>query len=288
MLRCITNSYCKLFKAMSVWPRAHWTVRKMHQNHNYKLSIIPALEDNYMYVLIDKLTNIAVAVDPVEPDFIFDIIQRENGTLTSVLTTHHHFDHAGGNEEICNKIKNLSVYGADDRIDCLTDKLSHNESFKIGSFTIKCLLTPCHTSGHACYYIEIPDNSPICFTGDTLFVGGCGKFFEGTAEEMYNSLNILSKLPGNTKIYCGHEYTLNNLKFATTVEPQNAAAKEKLELVKKFREASQPTVPSTINDELSYNPFLRAHEASVKAYTQQKHPIAVIEALRKLKDNFKC
>lgn len=255
-------------------------------DNRFKVHIIPALKDNYMYLLIDTVQKNAIAVDPVEPEKILECTDKENVPLKAVLTTHHHLDHAGGNSILSEKIKNIPIFGGDDRIDSLTTKLSHNEVFSIENTVIRCLHTPCHTLGHVCYFVQ--SSEPICFTGDTLFVAGCGRFFEGSAEHMFKSLNILSQLPLNTKIYCGHEYTVSNLKFALFVEPDNIAASEKLKIVDECLRQKRPTVPSTIKDELSFNPFLRAHEESIKKFTKQNDPVAVIKTLRDLKDKFVC
>lgn len=250
----------------------------------YEVRTIPALTDNYMYLLIDKIEKWAFAVDPVEPDKILKCAEIEGVKLQAVLTTHHHFDHAGGNAKISSKIKNIPIFGGDDRIEALTTKLSHNEVFQVDKTNIRTLHTPCHTSGHVCYFIQ--SDEPICFTGDTLFIAGCGRFFEGSAEQMHKSLNILSSLPLNTKIYCGHEYTLSNLKFALTVEPNNAAILKRLQSAEDSLKNMKPTVPSTIKDELAFNPFLRVHEEAIKNFTQQTEPAAVIKKLRELKNNF--
>lgn len=250
----------------------------------YKVRTISALTDNYMYLLIDKFEKCAFAVDPVEPDKILKCAEKEGVQIKAVLTTHHHFDHAGGNATISSMIKNIPIFGGDDRIEALNRKLSHNEVFQIYKTNIQCLHTPCHTSGHVCYFIQ--SDEPICFTGDTLFIAGCGRFFEGSAEQMYKSLSILSNLPMNTRIYCGHEYTLSNLKFALTVEPNNAAILKRLKSAEESLKNMEPTVPSTITDELSFNPFLRVHEKAIQNFTQQTEPAAVIKRLRELKNNF--
>lgn len=253
-------------------------------NRRYKVHTLTALTDNYMYVLIDKIQKCAIAVDPVEPKKILKCAETEGVQLKAVLTTHHHLDHAGGNSAISNIISNLPIFGGDERIEALTTKLAHNEVFQVGNIKIQCLHTPCHTSGHVCYFIE--DDEPICFTGDTLFIAGCGRFFEGSAEQMYKSLSILSNLPLNTKIYCGHEYTISNLKFALSIEPNNDAISKRLKSAEESLRNMKPTVPSTIKDELSFNPFLRTHVETIKEVTQQTEPAAVIKQLREMKNNF--
>lgn len=239
-----------------------------------------------MYVLIDSVKKFGIAIDPVEPEKVSRVIESENLDLKAVLTTHHHFDHAGGNKVIREMFKNLPIYGLDERIEALTDKVSHNETLNIGDLSIKCLHTPCHTSGHVCYFVNDSTN-PICFTGDTLFVAGCGKFFEGSAEDMLKSLKLLSSLPRSTQCYCGHEYTLGNLKFALSIEPQNEALLRKLKIVEEKRSKSEPSVPTTIEEELEYNPFLRTHIKSIQLLTNQTNIVDVMASLRKLKNNFK-
>ncbi|CAL1276815.1 unnamed protein product [Larinioides sclopetarius] len=258
-----------------------------HTNNRYRVHIIPALKDNYMYLLTDKVLNFGVAVDPVEPKKILDILAAEGLELKAVITTHHHLDHAGGNEQISEIVKNITIYGGDERIESLTEKVSHNQTFKIGDLVFKCLHTPCHTSGHVCYFIDGDSyREPICFSGDTLFVAGCGRFFEGSAKDMSHSLSLLSTLPLNTKVYCGHEYSVNNLKYALSVEPDNKAAIKKLEEIQEKLKRNEPSVPSTIGEELSYNPFLRVDKKSLQLHTNESNPVAVMAALRKLKDNF--
>ncbi|XP_055936464.1 hydroxyacylglutathione hydrolase, mitochondrial-like [Argiope bruennichi] len=257
------------------------------RSDRYRVHIIPALKDNYMYLLTDKFLNFGIAIDPVEPKKILDTLAAEGAELKAVITTHHHFDHAGGNKQISEVVENLTIYGGDERIESLTEKVYHNQTFKIGDLVFRCLHTPCHTSGHVCYFLEGDSfREPICFTGDTLFIAGCGRFFEGSARDMYKSLSILSTLPLNTKIYCGHEYSVNNLKYALTVEPDNKATVEKLKEIEAKLIRNHPSVPSTIGEELSYNPFLRVDKKSVQLYTNETDPVAVMAILRKLKDNF--
>lgn len=164
--------------------------------------------------------------------------------LKSVLTTHHHWDHAGGNEKLVSKSsKALKVYGGDDRIGALTDKVHQNDEIRLGSLTIRCLFTPCHTTGHICYYIDSPNGQRAVFTGDTLFSGGCGRFFEGDATQMHAALmGQLSKLPDDTNVFCGHEYTLQNLKYANHVEPNNQDILKRIDSCKKLRKDNIPTV----------------------------------------------
>ncbi|XP_076664199.1 transmembrane protein 104 isoform X2 [Andrena cerasifolii] len=256
---------------------------------NMKVQIIPALQDNYMYLIIDEASREAAIVDPVDPEAVAAAVQQNNVNLTKVLTTHHHWDHAGGNGKLCKKFNNLQVYGGDDRIEALTNKVKHEDSINIGGLKVCCLATPCHTTGHICYFIAGDQDPPAVFTGDTLFAGGCGRFFEGTAEQMYNALiQILGSLPSETKVYCGHEYTENNLKFGKSVEPGNEAIRQKIEVVRVQCEKHCPTVPSTIGEEKLTNPFMRVHEQTVMDYAKQTDPIQTMAFLRRNKDTFKA
>lgn len=245
-----------------------------------------------MYLLIDEATKECAVVDPVEPNKVLDAVKKEGVKLTSVLTTHHHWDHAGGNEKLVQKGK-LTVYGGDDRIGALTNKVTHGDKFNIGSLKVECLFTPCHTKGHICYYVTGPSGEePAVFTGDTLFVGGCGKFFEGSPKEMYTALvEILGRLPDETKVYCGHEYTVNNLKFAEHVEPDSKPVKEKLAWAQNQRLKGIPTIPSTIGEEKQYNPFMRVGEDRVQQHVlkhvETRDPVTLMGYLRENKNGFR-
>ncbi|XP_014224099.1 hydroxyacylglutathione hydrolase, mitochondrial isoform X1 [Trichogramma pretiosum] len=259
------------------------------EHQKMEVQIIPALEDNYMYLIIDGESREAAIVDPVSPDQVICAVKDNACKLTKVLTTHHHWDHAGGNECLASSITNLTVYGGDSRIGALNCKVEHGSIINVGNLKIECLSTPCHTKGHICYYVTRNNSEPAVFTGDTLFVGGCGRFFEGTPAQMNCALNeILAKLPDETKVYCGHEYTVQNLKFGLHVDPTNQAMKEKLEWACSRRKSNLPTIPSTIGEEKLINPFLRVCDAKVKLFTKKEDPIEVMGALRQAKDCFKA
>lgn len=198
----------------------------------------------FLFQIIDNGTRDAAIVDPVEPERVLDAVAKHSVSLKSVLTTHHHWDHAGGNENLVKKYQNpLKVFGGDERIGALTNKVKQDDEIRLGDLTIRCLFTPCHTTGHICYYIDSPKGERVVFTGDTLFSGGCGRFFEGTADDMHAALmGKLSKLPDDTKVYCGHEYTLQNLAFAKHVEPTNEDILKKIEACKEIRSENNPTV----------------------------------------------
>ncbi|XP_039631434.1 hydroxyacylglutathione hydrolase-like protein isoform X1 [Polypterus senegalus] len=255
-----------------------------------KVKVISILEDNYMYLVIEENGKKAIAVDPAVPHRLLDIVKREGVTLDAVLTTHHHWDHARGNENLAKEVPGVQVYGADDRIGALTHKVVHNQELKFGTLNVRCLFTPCHTSGHMCYFVweDGCTDAPAVFTGDTLFVAGCGRFFEGTAQQMYKNLTeVLSTLPLETKVFCGHEYTVKNLKFALKVEPDNAKVKEMLAWAKARDDDDKPTVPSSLEDEFQYNPFLRLSEEAVQKFTGKTDPVEVLSILRAEKDKFK-
>ncbi|CAG9584837.1 unnamed protein product [Danaus chrysippus] len=254
------------------------------------IKILPALQDNYMYLIVDKATKEAAVVDPVEPNTVLQAVNEIGVNLTTVLTTHHHWDHAGGNEDLVKMHPGLKVLGGDDRIGAMTDKVGHNTEFNIGKLNVKCLFTPCHTSGHICYYVTVPNaNETAVFTGDTLFLGGCGRFFEGTAEQMHKALNeILGNLPDHTKVFCGHEYSIGNLKFGEHVEPDNEDIKKKIQWANSVRKEEKPTVPSTISEEKLYNPFMRVNVTSVMKHANKNDPIETMKAIRLEKDNFRA
>jgi len=256
-----------------------------------KVIVVPVLTDNYSYLLIDESTNKAAAIDPAEPEKVIDAAKKENVEIESILTTHHHWDHAGGNEKMVSLLPNIKVYGGDERIGAITKILQDNEIVKVGNLNVKTLKAPAHTTGHVLYYIK--DDKGCIFTGDTLFIAGCGRLFEGNPEMMYNALyNVIGKLPNDTLVYCGHEYTYKNLLFAESVDPSNQSVKEALETTKAKLKANEPTVPSTIGKEKQINPFMRVDtDPLIESYKKAtnsttSNPIDILGYIRKLKDNF--
>ena len=240
-----------------------------------------------MYLIIDETTKEAAIVDPVEPSKVFKAVEEEQVTLTSIFTTHHHWDHAGGNKEMLLKAGNLKVFGNDERIFGLTHQVKHNEEFRLGSLTVKFLLTPCHTTGHVCFYIN-DKTHPSVFTGDTLFLAGCGKFFEGDGADMYHALvEVLGELPGGTHVYCGHEYSVPTLEYAQHAQPDNKDVADKLKWARNQREQGLTCMPSLISEEKLYNPFLRVNEESMQKRCGTTGGIATMTFLRTEKDNFK-
>ena len=210
-----------------------------------------------------------------------------------MLATHHHFDHVGGNDDLLRAVPGLRVYGsADDapRIPGITDRVHDGDPVQVGTLRGRVICIPAHTSGHVAYHF--PEQRAV-FTGDTLFAGGCGRLFEGDAAQMMASLGRLATLPEDTYVYCGHEYTEKNLRFAATLEPGNRALREKLAVVEGLRRQGRPTVPSTIGEEKATNPFLRTGSAELAASVRSQvpnvaagDPVALFAAMRSLKDRY--
>ena len=238
-----------------------------------RVEIIPCLQDNYSYLIIDDSNNSACVVDPSEASPIINFLENKSINLKYILNTHHHFDHIGGNKDLKKKFGSIVVGFKEDpnRIPEIDILLKDNQIWKAENFTAKIIHVPGHTTGHICFHFF---QEKLVFTGDTLFSLGCGRIFEGTYKEMFESLNKIKSLPEETKIYCGHEYTLNNSKFCIVHDPKNLNLKKKIENIKKQIENDLPTIPSTIKDELECNIFLRAND------------LESFSKLRDLKDNF--
>ncbi|KAF5193186.1 Hydroxyacylglutathione hydrolase protein [Thalictrum thalictroides] len=258
-----------------------------------KILDVPCLEDNYSYLIYDESSKEAAVVDPVEPEKIVELANQHGLHLNLVLTTHHHWDHAGGNDKIKELVPGIKVYGGSlDNVRGSTHQLLNGDklSFANNNINIFSLHTPCHTRGHISYYVTAANDQhhPAVFTGDTLFVAGCGKFFEGTAEQMYQSLCVtLGSLPKNTRVYCGHEYTVKNLQFALTIEPTNEKIVQKLSWAQQQRQTNLPTIPSTIQDEWETNPFMRVDLPEVQVKVGCETPVEALRKVRLQKDNWK-
>ena len=236
------------------------------------VEIIPCLQDNYSYLIIDENNN-ACVIDPSEAKPVIDLVERKKINLKYILNTHHHYDHIGGNEELKKKYNSIVVGYKDDaeRIPGINVLVENNQVWKSDNFEAKIIHIPGHTTGHISFHFF---NEKLIFTGDTLFSLGCGKIFEGTYQEMFESLNKIKSLPADTKIYCGHEYTLQNSKFCIKHDPENTNLQNKMLEIAKKLEKAQPTIPSTLKDEIECNIFLRAK--NVESFSK----------LRDLKDNF--
>ena len=249
------------------------------------VEIIRCLQDNYSYLIIDKKNNLACVIDPSESKPITNYLDKHKIKLKYILNTHHHYDHVGGNEELKKryKAKVVGYEGDKSRIPNIDICLRDQEIWSRDSFVAKIFHIPGHTLGHICFYFF---NEKILFTGDTLFSLGCGRIFEGSYKQMLNSLNILKTLPLETKVYCGHEYTLQNSKFCIKYDSNNNNLKEKIISVKKKLNIGLPTIPSTIKDELECNIFLRSEDKSIQENLYSNNSLETFSKLRDLKDNF--
>ena len=252
---------------------------------------IPCLRDNFAYLLICPKTGDAAIVDPSEAEPVKKEIKHQNVKLTAILNTHHHWDHVGGNKELKANYPDLKIYGhASDRgrIPEQTEFLEEGDQVQFGEQLGSFLHNPGHTSGAITYLF-----GKNAFTGDTLFAAGCGRIFEGTPEQMHDSLNNrIGKLTDRTELYFGHEYTENNLRFALSVEPCNTEINKKLADIKVLRSSGKFSTPTTIVEEKQTNPFLRCTSDEIKDTVKSRDPNndltekEVFRKLRELKDVF--
>jgi hydroxyacylglutathione hydrolase len=254
-----------------------------------KLIPIPAFNDNYIWMLHDE--SRALVVDPGDATPVLETLTRHHVTLDAILVTHHHADHTGGVQAL-RQATGAQVFGpAHEPMPEPLHRLGDGEQLALLGVTFEVMHVPGHTSGHIAYYAHIPAQSPVLFCGDTLFSAGCGRLFEGTAAQMLSSLTRLSCLPDATRVCCAHEYTLNNLRFALAVEPDNADLISYQQRAQKLRHHLQPTLPSSIGLEKVINPFLRSRVLAVCKAVQQRWPdaldaVSVFAALRTWKDQF--
>jgi hydroxyacylglutathione hydrolase len=272
---------------------------------------IPCLSDNYAYLLVCRDTKEAAIVDVSEAGPVLAALDKGAGTLDSrrdlslekesredvrvvaILSTHHHHDHVGGNEAVMQQLSIDRVYGhASDRgrIPGQTQYLQEGDTFDIGRLSVRAIHIPGHTLGAVAYVVSREPEDPVVFTGDTLFLGGCGRLFEGDPPMMHMSLSKLAALDPRTKVYCGHEYTESNLRFAAHVEPSNGAVEKARSRVSQLRKDGQPSVPATIGEELTYNPFLRVDSAEIRktlGIAESASREEALGAIRKAKDSFR-
>ncbi|TFK42747.1 hydroxyacylglutathione hydrolase [Crucibulum laeve] len=262
-----------------------------------KVVSVPVRDDNYAYLLIDEPSNKAAAVDPYDVPKVTEAAKKLGVDIVALITTHHHFDHSGGNKEFvrflyflrASKYPDAIIYGGSSKVPALTKLVKDNDEFTIGeNIHVKCLSTPCHTQDSICYYVtDKSGNHPGgVFTGDTLFIAGCGRFFEGTGAEMLDSLNYLATLPAKTLVFNGHEYTAGNVAFGKHIDPENTALARLARLV----EQGSVNGTTTISDEKEWNVFMRLESEAVRVATAAKSDTpsnVVMDSLREQKNNFR-
>ncbi|MDD5411633.1 MAG: hydroxyacylglutathione hydrolase [Methylobacter sp.] len=248
---------------------------------------LPVLNDNYIYLIHDHVSGETAAVDPAVAQPVLNVLEQKGWQLTTILNTHHHGDHVGGNLDLKQKTGCTIIAPLSDqnRIPGIDRGVIEGDVITLGKHTARVISTPGHTSGHVVYYFA-DDNTLFC--GDTLFVMGCGRLFEGTAEQMWHSLQKLKALPVATIIYCAHEYTQTNGRFALTVEPGNRKLQQRMDVINQQRTNHQPTVPSTIEQEMATNPFFREDSLALQETIKMvnKKPVEVFAEIRRLKNSF--
>lgn len=253
---------------------------------------LPAFNDNYIWMLHDGTQ--ALVVDPGDAAPVLQALQAQGLQLAAILVTHHHGDHTGGIQTLKARTGAwVAGTGAED-IAGLDQSLAGGETLTLLGQPVHVLAVPGHTRAHVAFYLPmdaVADEAPLAFVGDTLFSAGCGRLFEGSPQQMYQSLQMLTALPATTRVCCAHEYTLSNLRFAQAVEPDNAAIAAHVQRCNEWRAHGQATLPSTLAQELLINPYLRCGRAEVRASAQLREPSAhtpveVFAALRRWKNEF--
>ncbi len=245
------------------------------------------LKDNYVWLLREPATGAVAAVDPSEAKPVAAKLAALGWTLTHILNTHHHWDHTGGNLELKAASKAIIVGPAADRerIPGIDVALAEGDTYRFGDATAQVFDIPGHTRGHIAFWFA---DSAALFCGDTLFTLGCGRLFEGTPRQMWTSLSKLRRLPPETRVFCGHEYTQSNARFALSIDPANEHLRRRAAEVDRLRSLGRPTVPATLAEERDTNPFLRADQAVLAGAMRlpASDPVAVFAAIRERKDKF--
>lgn len=251
---------------------------------------LPALSDNYIFLIHDPIRQTAAVVDPAEAQPVLDQLQTLQAELVAIFNTHHHGDHVGGNAALLNQFPNAVVYGgaADrGRIPGQQFFLQAGDQVRFGDRVAEVLFVPGHTRAHIAYYFPpVGADEGDLFCGDTLFAGGCGRLFEGTPTQMLDSLSKLRSLPDQTRVWCAHEYTLKNLQFAVTIDPENQALQRRLAQVEAMRQRSEATIPSWLGEEKQTNPFLRWDQPNLQSRVKSSDPVQTFARLRGMKDQF--
>jgi hydroxyacylglutathione hydrolase len=252
---------------------------------------IPVLSDNYVFVLWDPQQKIAAVVDPAVASPVIEYLQSIDAKLVAIFNTHHHGDHVGGNQQLVKQFPDLRVYGgAEDRgrIPQQQVYLTEGDTVQFADRIAQVFFVPGHTRAHIAYYFPptVANEIGELFCGDTIFAGGCGRLFEGTPAQMLNSLAKLRQLPDQTRVWCAHEYTLSNLQFALTVDPDNRDLATRYEKVQQARSEGLATIPSLLGEEKQTNPFLRWDTPALQAATKINEPVRVFGRIRGMKDQF--
>lgn len=254
--------------------------------HNLQIIPIPAFKDNYIWLIHNHRQ--AVIVDPGDAVPVLESLQRLQLDLNTILITHHHHDHIGGVTALQNAYPHARTYAPKlEQYQFQHTSVSEGDTLDIAELSLRLAVIdlPGHTLGHIAYYVE---ESDLLFCGDTLFGAGCGRLFEGTPSQMYHSLQKLAALPQDTKVYCTHEYTMHNIGFAMTLEPNNQQLVKRQQDTIKLRNLQQPSLPSTIGLELATNPFLRCGSAEIKSSIQLENaaPLQVFSTIRELRNHY--
>lgn len=277
-----------------------WYLRNFSTSIVNKMKIhpVPVRDDNYAYILQSSVDGSAVFVDPYDVASVQAAAHKagiSDSQIVGLLTTHHHHDHSGGNEAFATAYPGKPIFGGSLQIPKLSEKVKDGDSINslLKGVDIRCLATPCHTQDHICYYVrDTEGGGKGVFTGDTLFISGCGRFFEGKPEEMLAALDKLSNLPDDTLVYCGHEYTKSNVAFSAAILPENEPAISKLVAdLKQGKNAGVTTGIYSIKDERQHNPFMRTRDSVVQKALEKhangqdtKDPVSVMGLLRELKN----
>lgn len=254
-----------------------------------KISVIPAFEDNYFFILKGSDSNAAVVVDPGDAAPVMRFLKSNDLTLEAILVTHHHADHIGGIRTLQIEFPKVEVFGSkhDAHLPFLTRKQSHRDQFTLLGRTITVYETPGHTAGHVVYVCDATPNDPIdIFCGDTVFGGGCGKLFGGSIEQLFHSLQFLRSFPNSTRLWCAHEYTQKNLWVAAQLDPLFKPTLQRLEVVEQMRLREEQTVPLLLEIEKQTNPFFRYDDPQLKKATQTSSDLETFTATRIFRDKF--